>query len=316
MNKKIIAVALTAGLIFAGCQNQETTTKTESVATVDGEAISGKEYLKTMKTFSLFASARQDMKTPLVDMLVENKVIQKDLKKHNVEVTDKDIQDSIDSYQGSVGGKKNFEKMLTDYDLTMEDLKEYIKYEATAKKHMDWYDKEHKPSDKEINKYFDENKDYLVAVEAQHILVDTEEEAKKAKERIDKGEKFEDVAKELSKDEYTKDEGGKLGFIQKNQMDKGFGDVAFSLKEGEVSGPVKTSFGYHIIKVTKTRKNVEELKDQIIQVLNQDKYKEYLEKLKKDSKVEVEGKKKTEKDDDTLYEDKEEIEDIQKGSNE
>lgn len=313
MNKKILAIALSAGLLFTGCNNQtqnNSKNNNEVVATVDDKGISKKDYLETMKTFSMFASARQGMKTPVVDMMVENEIILKDLKDNEIEITDEDVQKNIDTYIATSGGKENFDKMLNDYDLNLEDLKKYVKYETVAQKHMDWYNKEHQPSDDEINKYFEENKDYLVQVKAQHILVDSEEKANEAKARIDKGEKFEDVAKDMSIDEFTKDEGGDLGFIYKNQMDKDFEKVAFELKDGQVSGPVKTSFGYHIIKVTESKKEVKDVKDVIVETLNRDAYRDYLEQLKAKAKVEVKDKEKAGDEDDTLYEDKEELEKI------
>ena len=311
MNKKILAIALSAGLLFTGCANQsQSTNNNEVVATIDDKGISKKDYLETMKTFSMFASARQGMKTPVVDMMVENEIILKDLKDNEIEITDEDVQKNIDTYIATSGGKENFDKMLNDYDLNLEDLKKYVKYETVAQKHMDWYNKEHQPSDDEINKYFEENKDYLVQVKAQHILVDSEEKANEAKARIDKGEKFEDVAKDMSIDEFTKDEGGDLGFIYKNQMDKDFEKVAFELKDGQVSGPVKTSFGYHIIKVTESKKEVKDVKDVIVETLNRDAYRDYLEQLKAKAKVEVKDKEKAGDEDDTLLEDKEELEKI------
>ena len=309
MNKKILAIALSAGLLFTGCNNQ-TQNNNEVVATVNDKGISKKDYLETMKTFSMFASARQGMKTPVVDMMVENEIILKDLKDNEIEITDEDVQKNIDTYVATSGGKENFDKMLSDYNLNLEDLKKYVRYETVAQKHMDWYNKEHQPSDDEINKYFEENKDYLVQVKAQHILVDSEEKANEAKARIDKGEKFEDVAKDMSIDEFTKDEGGDLGFIYKNQMDKDFEKVAFELKDGQVSGPVKTSFGYHIIKVTESKKEVKDVKDVIVETLNRDAYRDYLEQLKAKAKVEVKDKEKAGDEDDTLLEDKEELEKI------
>ena len=309
MNKKILAIALSAGLLFTGCNNQ-TQNNNEVVATVNDKGISKKDYLETMKTFSMFASARQGMKTPVVHMMVENEIILKDLKDNEIEITDEDVQKNIDTYVATSGGKENFDKMLSDYNLNLEDLKKYVRYETVAQKHMDWYNKEHQPSDDEINKYFEENKDYLVQVKAQHILVDSEEKANEAKARIDKGEKFEDVAKDMSIDEFTKDEGGDLGFIYKNQMDKDFEKVAFELKDGQVSGPVKTSFGYHIIKVTESKKEVKDVKDVIVETLNRDAYRDYLEQLKAKAKVEVKDKEKAGDEDDTLLEDKEELEKI------
>ena len=87
------------------------------------------------------------------------------------------------------------------------------------------------------------------SVRASHILVDTEEEALELKKRIENGESVEKLAKEYSKC-MSREKGGNLGFFKRGQMVKPFEDAAFSLPIGVVSDPVKTEYGWHLIKVT------------------------------------------------------------------
>lgn len=86
-------------------------------------------------------------------------------------------------------------------------------------------------------------------IRASHILVKTEDEAKKILQRIQSGEIFEDIAQEISLCP-SKAAGGDLGFFSKGMMVKEFEDAAFALKKGEISNPVKTQFGWHLIKLT------------------------------------------------------------------
>lgn len=86
-------------------------------------------------------------------------------------------------------------------------------------------------------------------VHARHILLDKEEDAQAALERIQKGEDFAKVAQEVSTDTATKEKGGDLGWFPRGQMLAEFEDAAFALKPGEVSGVVHTAYGYHIIKL-------------------------------------------------------------------
>jgi peptidyl-prolyl cis-trans isomerase C len=88
-------------------------------------------------------------------------------------------------------------------------------------------------------------------VHARHILLPTEEEAKAALARIKKGEDFAKVASELSKD--PAGDGGDLGWFTKDRMVPEFADAAFKLQPGQVSDPVKSQFGWHIIKVEEKR---------------------------------------------------------------
>ena len=86
-------------------------------------------------------------------------------------------------------------------------------------------------------------------IHARHILVDTKEQADAALVRLKKGETFEALAKELSKDTASKDKGGDLGWFPKGAMVKAFEDAAFALKLNEVSAPIQSQFGYHIIQL-------------------------------------------------------------------
>ncbi|MBN9451731.1 MAG: peptidylprolyl isomerase [Bosea sp.] len=88
---------------------------------------------------------------------------------------------------------------------------------------------------------------------ARHILVEDEAQAKAAVERLKKGEDFAKVAAELSKDPGSGKEGGDLGWFTKDRMVPEFAEAAFKLKKGEVSEPVKSQFGWHVIKLEDKR---------------------------------------------------------------
>lgn len=119
-------------------------------------------------------------------------------------------------------------------------------------------------------------------VQASHILVDTEDEAKNIKEQLDKGGDFAALAKEKSKCP-SAPRGGDLGSFGKGRMVPEFEKAAFALKVGEISAPVKTQFGWHIIKVTGIKeakaKEFDEVKAEIEQKLLQEKQKKVYDDL-------------------------------------
>ena len=127
-------------------------------------------------------------------------------------------------------------------------------------------------------------------VHARHILVDNEAEAKKIAARIKGGEDFAKVAAETSKDPGSKAEGGDLGWFTKDRMVPDFANAAFAMKPGQVSDPVKTQFGWHVIKVeekrTKPQPTFDELKEQIDQHLIRKAQQDMILKLRSEAKIE------------------------------
>src|SRR5713101_565780 len=126
-------------------------------------------------------------------------------------------------------------------------------------------------------------------VHARHILVETEDEAKAVAEELKKGGDFADLAKKKSKDPGAAD-GGDLGFFTKDQMVPEFSNVAFALEPAKISDPVKSQFGWHIIKVEEKRNRkapeFEQVKGQIETYVTRKAQADYVSKLREAAKVE------------------------------
>src|SRR5437879_2251557 len=126
-------------------------------------------------------------------------------------------------------------------------------------------------------------------VHARHILVETEDEAKAIAEDLKKGADFAELAKKKSKDPGASD-GGDLGFFTKEQMVPEFSTVAFALEPGKISDPVKSQFGWHIIKVEEKRArkapDFEQVKGQIETYVTRKAQADYVAKLREAAKVE------------------------------
>jgi len=142
-----------------------------------------------------------------------------------------------------------------------------------------------KLSDQEVKDYYDKHREEFATtsqIKASHILVKTKEEADKVLERLKKGDKFEEIAKKESIDKGSAKNGGDLGYFSRGQMVPEFEKAAANLKKGETSDPVKTQFGFHIIKVMDKKAGpvieFEKIKDLIGQRLSGERQKEAFDK--------------------------------------
>jgi peptidyl-prolyl cis-trans isomerase C len=130
-------------------------------------------------------------------------------------------------------------------------------------------------------------------IKARHILVGSEEEAKKVVSQLKKGTSFEKLAKDKSTDKGSGANGGELGWFTKEKMVPEFAEAAFELKKGEVSGPVKTPFGYHIIKVEDRRPitivGFEDLKETLRAEVANQMVQKYLETMLQNANIKYYG---------------------------
>lgn len=122
-----------------------------------------------------------------------------------------------------------------------------------------------------------------------HILVENEDEIERVRRNVLRTGNFEKIAKEKSIDTASGENGGDIGYVLKEELVPEFGDMAFILKVGEISKPVKTQYGWHIIKVEDIRPAeflaFDEVKEGIKQRLQQQAIQDYLLSLTKDSKI-------------------------------
>ncbi|MFT9596386.1 peptidylprolyl isomerase [Mesobacillus sp.] len=215
-------------------------TKTETAASIDEEKIT-KEELNTKLTEMYGAD--------MLDTLITNKVIEMEASKEKVKVTGNEIDEELTKLQESYGGEEAFASELEQKQVSMDRIRKDIEIYLLAEKMI-------QPSvdvtEEEMKTYFEENKDSFdqkEQVKASHILVEDEATAKKVKEELENGKDFAELAKEYSTDSSNSANGGDLGYFGKGEMAEEFEKAAFALEVDAISEPVKTEFGYHIIKL-------------------------------------------------------------------
>ena len=258
MNKLIVPV--TAGvLLLGGCSSDSTDSK-------DNTLISSKAGNVTVK--DVMDKIGKDQIASTSFSIELNKIL---ADKYKDKVDTKRIDDDIKKEEKQYGGKDQFESMLKQQGMTLDDYKEQKRLSAYQKQLLN---DEVKVSDKEIK---DDTK------KASHILIkvksDSDKEGlsdKKAKAKAEKIQKeveknpnkFDDIAKKESMDSASAKKGGSLGYVIKGQMVDKFDKALFKLKEGQISDIVKTEYGYHIIKADKEddfNKQKSQLKTKIIE---------------------------------------------------
>ncbi|MGE7772505.1 peptidylprolyl isomerase [Viridibacillus arvi] len=238
----ILVIGIPLILLMALITYYVTIPKTDDyVAKINGEKITQSELNKELVS---------QYGTDVLSTLITNKVIELEAVKKKITVSDKEIQAELDDLQNSYGGKEAFEAALESNVMTLQDAKDNIKTYLTTTKLIE-------PTiditEKELKTYFKENKDTFSQeeqVQASHILVEDKDTAQEVEKKIKKGEDFAELASEYSTDTASASNGGNLDYFGKGVMDEGFEKAAFSMKIDEISDPIKTDYGYHIIKVT------------------------------------------------------------------
>ncbi|AVQ39941.1 peptidylprolyl isomerase [Clostridium botulinum] len=311
-------------LTFTACDMVEKTPEAKAkstIAKVNGEKIQRKDLEENprlkqvvnqmkMQYGEEFEKSEQgkevlkEQKSQILDELITEKVLLQKGKELKVIPKDEELNKEVDKKFNEIkavynNDEKKFEETLKSTGFTKETLKEYLKSQIIIEKVINEATKDVKVEDKDTKKYYNENQSMFTekpnTMNVSHILVKTEDEAKKVKKRLDSKEDFAKVAKEVSQDPGSKDKGGLLGDINYNDanFDPTFMKAAIALKQGAVSNAVHTQFGYHIIKINSKKeypvKKYDAVKEDIKKELKMEKQKEAytkkIEEWKKASKI-------------------------------
>ena len=255
------------------------------VATVNGEKITKAQLLDSLWDWQAPAA---------LDELIQQKIIQQEATKKGVKVTQAEIDQRVVETRKRMPPDQEFDEALARYGYTkarfLSGTKTGLMIEGVVKKEIKLADA-----------------DFAQFIKASHILIripygKDEEERKKneatAKEKIDKiaaeikgGLDFNEAAKKYSEDETNKDAGGDLPWFKRGKMAPEFENAAFALKPGDISEPVKTSYGFHLIKLDNTGNKAsaaekKDLSDQVIKEQMSTKVPQWLQNLRANAKIE------------------------------
>ncbi|RKF50548.1 peptidylprolyl isomerase [Bacillus wiedmannii] len=231
-----IITALISILMLAACGQKNSSA---TVATATGSTITKSDFEKQLKD-----RYGKDM---LYEMMAQDVITKK------YKVSDDDVDKEVQKAKNQYGDQ--FTAVLENNRLKDEaDFKNQIKFKLAMNEAI-----KKSVTEKDVKDH------YKPEIKASHILVSDENEAKEIKKKLDAGASFEELAKQESQDLLSKDKGGDLGYFNSGRMAPEFETAAYKLKVGQISNPVKSPNGYHIIKLTdkKDLQPYDEVKDSI-----------------------------------------------------
>lgn len=295
--KKYISLALIATVAFsaAGCnmiEKTEDAINRSTVAKVNGEKITrgevdenlkllfetleekyGENYEKNTDAQQLLLKGRQDQ----LQAMVIQEVLDQKAKELGINITEEEFvakeEEYITKTKEEFETEEKFNETMKSAKMTEEDLRKAGRELAVREKVFEEISKDITVNEEDVKKYFDSNQEAFTeetnTYDIARILVETEEEANKVKERLDKGEDFATVAKEVSLDKESKENGGELGALPYNstKISSAVMMGAKTLEVGSISKPIQDTVGWNIVKLNEKKeypvKKFEDVKEDI-----------------------------------------------------
>jgi parvulin-like peptidyl-prolyl isomerase len=278
LRRLAVAFCLAGGaLLTAACG----ATGVDPAARVNGEVISRAELQREVERVALRLSATgpggraalpPEVRAGTLDRLITLRLMRQQAKREGIAVDGRAIEERIARVVAEAGGRQQLLEILqseaysgADFRQAIEDL---LLSERLSEKHLQ------APATIEERR-------------VRHVLVDSADKALAARQRLAGGESWEKVAAEVSADPGSRGRGGDLGFIQRGQTVPPFDQAAFALPLNELSQPVQTSFGYHILLVTEARSQAPTPEQAA--ALRQRAFSSYLQQLRQQAQVEIFG---------------------------
>jgi parvulin-like peptidyl-prolyl isomerase len=307
--RRFVLPVLAVVLLAAGCggsSNESASLGTDDVAAVGSEQITKAQFAALMARADKSYQAQkrafpkagtreyENLKGQAVDFLVQRAEFEDEASNMGIHISDKQIDDRVNKLikQFYSGSEKKYEQTIKAQGLTKDTAREEVKAQLISEELYKKVTGDVKVSDKDIKDYYDANKSIYVQKESRdvrHILVTKKALADQLYSQLKGGGNFAKLAKKYSKDPGSAQNGGKLT-ITRGQTVKEFDKTAFALKTGQLSPPIHTQYGYHIIqalsdirpaKTTSLDKVKSSIRQQLEQQKKQDEMTKWVDDLKK-----------------------------------
>lgn len=321
MKKLILLATLFAMLLMVGCsedapevseQAPEKLDTSEAIAVINEELVSVNAFdilYKVHETAYIQSGAEQYLdqvydgmtlrdaiKYDVLNILVENTLIRQYVAETGFTVDEQEVKTTLEELQTLMDQSPDSEEFYESVGITEEYWKDEIKTSLIREEFTRIITDQIEKDQERLQEMY---KEFTVNVKASHILVSEEALASEIKSRIEAGEAFEDLVAEYSEDVGSVSDGGSLGYFSRGTMPAEFDQVVFSMGVGEISNPVETQYGFHIIKVEDTQtieqmiesgedeEKINEFKETVKSLLFTEHYSEILEELKTNATMET-----------------------------
>lgn len=297
---KIVLLALTIlTMIFAvSCKKADES----AVATVNGKAISEKEFTENYKVYELMykqqlgeealkktdkdgVSFKDKLKENILEKLIVDELINQEIDNKKIAITDEELNNLYEQTIKNMGGQEQYEEFLKQQNITDDFIKDSNKKDYKQQKLEEAFYKDNKVTEEEIKDFYDANKERLIKYSLSQIMADNEEDAKKLYDKLEAGEDFAELAKNESSDTYSAANGGNMGEVQASTMPKEFLNAVSTTEIGSYSKVFKSDMGYYIVKVDDKKDQLEDLRTEIEQTLKSQKFIEYMKDLRANADV-------------------------------
>ena len=266
-------------LVALGCNAAEPQANVDSqskkIATFEGGSVTQGEFDELAKQSGIPNLSPDDPQfdaavQQIMPQLVGIEIAKAYASEHNITVTDKEVDQQIEKVKKQVGeqarssgqnlsNQEAYEQALKQNNITESELRADLRENLPVQKVQEEVAGKAEPTDAEIQKFYEQNKEAQFTTPEQrcvrHILFnkDQKQKAEDVKKQLEDGADFAKLAKEYSQDPGSAKNGGDLGCLGKGETVPPFEEAAFGAEEGEIVGPVKTEFGYHILEVTDSK---------------------------------------------------------------
>jgi foldase protein PrsA len=303
--KKIIVLLASAALL-AACGD----VSNPAAAVVEGETISKDEVQSSLERFVASPqfeqlgneqdpeSVKRQYEQSFLTRLIRRTVLEKAAAESGVEVTDSDVTERLDQLKQDFESEEAFLAEVERQGTTIEEVEGFVRDSLLEEALRAEVSKDVGPTEEEIQEFYDANVDRFTEIHTAHILVETNREAVGIRDQLDAAspgdveELFAELANEHSLDTGSGRNGGDLGFVDPTTLVPEYSQAAADLELGEISNPVRSQFGFHIIRMIDRRiRPLTDVQEQITQQLTgeagEQAWQEFIQQAYQDADIEV-----------------------------